>query len=75
MTDLNEMDIPMLYKSQLTVLLAYNQHFHDAVLASKICNIEYCMHVAIIVNETLTITTIKVRELNMSHGTQLLLLT
>jgi len=53
MIDIGNMDIPTLYKSRLSVLLTYNKHFGNAVLASKIRTIEYSMHIAIIFNETL----------------------
>jgi len=53
MNDVSESDIPTIYKSRLADLMAYSQKHGNTIVATKLCTIEYCMHVAIIFNETL----------------------
>jgi len=50
--DINEGDIPSIYKSCLTFLKTFKTEFGDVITATKLSTIEYCVHVAIIFNET-----------------------
>jgi len=53
MTDITNHNIPTIYKTRLAILMQYQQECGNVITASKICTVEYCIHVAIIFNETL----------------------
>jgi len=53
MTDIMNHDIPTIYKDRLSILRLYQNLYGDAITATKIRTVEYCVHVAIIFNETL----------------------
>jgi len=53
MNNLTESDIPTIYTSCLAKLMAYNHAKPNITVATKLQTIEYCIHVAIIFNETL----------------------
>jgi len=53
MNDVSNDDIPTIYKNRLATLMTYHRIKRNPSVETKICTVEYLVHVAIIFNETL----------------------